>query len=203
MIAGTLTTTGLGDVVPLSRVGKAFISAYALVGCVVFSRIIGQLAVLPLEVRALWAEPIRRPARQPATAAALPRCHALPPLHPPPPQHCPACVCLPPPQLARRKAQRQVFERYGDTLDEDTLATLAHGPLVKALRLSADDSNISRDEFTLLLLLEQGKIGEADLQECRERFQALDVDDNGILDRRDIELLRASGSLWPPSTQRP
>ena len=108
-----------------------------------------------------------------------------------------------PPQLARRKAQRQVIERYGDTLDEDTLATLAHGPLVKALRLSADDSNISRDEFTLLLLLEQGKIGEADLQECRERFETLDVDGNGILDRRDIELLRASGALWPPSTQRP
>ena len=49
-ISGTLTTTGLGDVVPLSRAGKAFFSAYALVGVTLTTRIIGQLAVLPLEL---------------------------------------------------------------------------------------------------------------------------------------------------------
>ena len=83
----------------------------------------------------------------------------------------------------------------GNTLNEETLALLARGPLVKRLELSADDGNCSRDEFTLLLLVEQGKVSEGDLVECREQFKVLDVDGNGKLDKRDLELLRARDKL--------
>ena len=46
---GMLSTAGLGDVVPHSRAGRAFASAYALVGCVLFARVVGYVALRPLE----------------------------------------------------------------------------------------------------------------------------------------------------------
>ena len=139
---GTLTTAGLGDVVPVSRAARVFASLYSLVGTVAFARIVGRLALRPLE-------------------------------------------------REREAAQRGVLRAYGDVLTEETLEALARGPLVKRLGLSQDDSFCSRDEYALLLLVQQGKVSEADLAEVRASFDTLDVDKSGRLWRRDLEILES------------
>ena len=67
---------------------------------------------------------------------------------------------------------------------------VARGPLVKQLGLNKNDAFCSRNEFTLLTLVLQGKLSEGDLQECRERFDALDEDGTGRLSVEDLELVR-------------
>lgn len=140
LIIGALTTAGLGDVVPVTRASKVFVGFYSIVGTLAFTRVVGAVALRPLEA-------------------------------------------------ARRAAQKAVLKRYGSKLTEESLEMLARGPLVKRLGLSADDSSCSRDEFTLLTLVEQGKISESDLAECRKAFDALDVTGEGRLDRDDLEAL--------------
>lgn len=46
---GTLTTAGLGDVVPTRPAAKAFVGCFALVGCAFFAQGFGALALRPLE----------------------------------------------------------------------------------------------------------------------------------------------------------
>jgi hypothetical protein len=48
-ILGTLTTAGIGDVVPSGERAKLFISLYSLVGTLAFARVIGKLALRPLD----------------------------------------------------------------------------------------------------------------------------------------------------------
>jgi hypothetical protein len=62
--------------------------------------------------------------------------------------------------------------------------------VVTRLELSADDSCCTRDEFTLLTLVLQGKVSEADLAECRAAFGVLDVRQLGRVSIEDLELAR-------------
>lgn len=48
MVAGTLTTAGLGDVVPVSRAAKSFIALYSVAGTIAFSQVVGRIALQPL-----------------------------------------------------------------------------------------------------------------------------------------------------------
>ena len=61
-------------------------------------------------------------------------------------------------EAARRAAQRAVLGRYSSELTQETFADLARGPMVKRLDLSKDDRFCSRNEFTLLTLVLQGKV---------------------------------------------
>ena len=45
----TLTTAGLGDVVPATDRGKLLLAAYSLCGCAAFARLVGTLALIPLD----------------------------------------------------------------------------------------------------------------------------------------------------------
>jgi hypothetical protein len=118
LVTGALTTAGLGDVVPRSAAAKAFLSAYSLAGTLAFTRLVGRLALRPLEAE-------------------------------------------------RRAKQREVLGSYGERLTEGSLAALARGPVVKRLGLSQSDDFCSREEFMLLLLVQQGKVSEDDLDEVR------------------------------------
>jgi len=128
----TVTTVGLGDVVPTTSAGRLYVSALSLVGSVMATRTIAAAAVLPLEA-------------------------------------------------AREAARAEQRSAYGQVLDAQTLAELSAGTLVKALGLSSDDTCITRDEFTLLLLVRQGLVAASDLEACREKFDALDLDQSGSL----------------------
>jgi hypothetical protein len=67
--------------------------------------------------------------------------------------------------------------------------------MVKRLDLSKDDRFCSRNEFTLLTLVLQGKVSEADLTECRETFRKLDADGSGELSFEDLEALARRRAL--------
>ena len=146
LVAGVMTTAGLGDVVPSSVASKLFLSAYAPCAVLLFARVLGTRAIRPLE-------------------------------------------------RARAAAQGEVLARYAEGLTAETLDEVARGPIVKRLGLSADDSYCSRDEFTLLTLVLQGKVSEHDLAECRAAFARLDLTGNGRLSIEDIELARQSKLL--------
>ena len=60
---------------------------------------------------------------------------------------------------------------------------------MKRLGLSADDRVCTRDEFTLLLLVLQGKVAEKDIDECRAAFEELDETKSGTLTAEDLELV--------------
>jgi len=141
LISGVLTTAGLGDVVPLSRGAKNFVSVYSVLGTLAFARVVGRIALQPLEAE-------------------------------------------------HRAAQLAVVQSYASPLTEDLLAELSHGPIVKKLGLSQSDEFCSRNEFVLLLLVQQGKVQLTDVEEAKAAFDRLDVDQNEQLDWRDIELLQ-------------
>ena len=146
LLTGTLTTAGLGDVVPTTQLSKLFLAVYAPLAVITFARVLSTLALQPLE-------------------------------------------------SARRAAQRAILTQYGGALTPRTLRELASGPVVKRLGLSQNDAYCSRDEFTLLMLVLQGKIGEADLREVRQTFAALDADGTGRLSLADLELVRQQRML--------
>lgn len=104
-------------------------------------------------------------------------------------------LALQPLEAARRLAQRKVFERYGGTITRRKLRELAAGPLVKRLDLSANDAFCTRDEYTLLTLVLQGKISEADLIECRAAFKELDATASGFISIEDLELVKQRQKL--------
>lgn len=146
LVVGVMTTAGLGDVVPNKVASKLFLSAYAPCSVLLFARVLGSLALRPLE-------------------------------------------------RARAAAQGAVLRRYSEGLTVETLDEVARGPIVKRLGLSTDDSYCSRDEFTLLTLVLQGKVSEQDLAECRATFAQLDKTGNGRLSIFDIELARQARLL--------
>ena len=100
---------------PRTAASKLFLAAYAPLAVLLFARVVGALALLPLEA-------------------------------------------------AKARAQRAVLSRYAEGLTAETLDEIARGPVVTRLELSADDSCCTRDEFTLLTLVLQGKVSEADLE---------------------------------------
>lgn len=140
LAVSTTTTAGLGDVTATTNAAKIFFSLYAPLAVVFFARVVGRLALRPLE-------------------------------------------------LARRSAQAAVLKAYGIVLTEATFLDVARGPLVKQLGLSADDAICTRDEFTLLTLVKQGKITPQDLAECRSTFTKLDGTGSGKLSIEDLELV--------------
>jgi len=127
--------------VPRTAASKLFLAAYAPLAVLLFARVVGALALLPLEA-------------------------------------------------AKAQAQRAVLSRYAEGLTAKTLDEIARGPVVTRLGLSADDSCCTRDEFTLLTLVLQGKVSEADLAECRDAFGLLDVRQLGRVTIEDLELAR-------------
>ena len=127
--------------VPRTAASKLFLAAYAPLAVLLFARVVGALALLPLEA-------------------------------------------------AKVQAQRAVLSRYAEGLTAETLDEIARGPVVTRLGLSADDSCCTRDEFTLLTLVLQGKVSEADLAECRAAFNMLDVRQLGRVSIEDLELAR-------------
>ena len=141
MIVGIITTAGIGDVVPTTAASKLFIALYSPLAVVASARVLGTLAMRPLET-------------------------------------------------VRRAAQRQVLERYSGTLTVEKLRELTAGPLVKRLGLSADDASCSMDEYTLLTLVLQGKVGENDLEECRAAFRELVETGADRLSIEDLELAK-------------
>ena len=94
---------------PRTAASKLFLAAYAPLAVLLFARVVGALALLPLEA-------------------------------------------------AKAQAQRAVLSRYAEGLTAKTLDEIARGPVVTRLGLSADDSCCTRDEFTLLTLVLQGKV---------------------------------------------
>jgi len=62
---------------------------------------------------------------------------------------------------------------------------------VKELDLSSDDSHITRDEFTLLMLAEQGIVTKDDLGMCRSKFDKLDVDKTEKLGNVELQIAKA------------
>lgn len=76
--------------------------------------------------------------------------------------------------------------QYGASLSAETLDTLARGELVTELGLSQSKTYCTKNEFTLLLLLQQGIVSGDDIQRCREAFARLDADGSGRLDEADL-----------------
>ena len=106
-----------------------------------------------------------------------------------------SALALLPLEAAKSRAQRAVLRRYAEGLTASTLDEIARGPVVTRLGLSADDSYCTRDEFTLLTLVLQGKVSEADLAECRAAFTVLDARQLGRVSIEDLELARQTRLL--------
>ena len=106
-----------------------------------------------------------------------------------------SALALLPLEAAKTRAQRAVLRRYAEGLTASTLDEIARGPVVTRLGLSADDSYCTRDEFTLLTLVLQGKVSEVDLAECRAAFTVLDARQLGRVSIEDLELARQTRLL--------
>jgi len=146
LIIGTLSTAGLGDVVPTTSAAKLFLACYAPLAVCAFARAVGAVALRPLD-------------------------------------------------RARRRAQRAVLERYRGRLTPRTFDEVCSGPLVQKLGLSDNDATCTRDQFTLLTLVMQGKVSERDLDECRAAFAALDATRSGRLTTEDLEAWQQARQL--------
>ncbi|KAL1522743.1 hypothetical protein AB1Y20_017716 [Prymnesium parvum] len=112
-----------------------------------------------------------------------------------------AFIALVPLEEARRRKQLAVLKRYAH-LSKKTLDEVSRGPLVKRLGISEDDNFCTRAEFTLLMLVLQGKVMESDLQECVATFDSIDADCSGKLTIEDVELLHQRRLLRNPRLQR-
>ena len=141
LVIGAMTTAGLGDVVPSTQATKLFLALYSPLAVIMFARVVGALALRPLNA-------------------------------------------------ARRLAQRKVLERYGGTLTQQKLTELTASPLVKRLELSVDGTYCTRDQYTLLTLVLQGKVTEEDISECRAAFQQLDETGRERISIVDLEIVR-------------
>ena len=91
----------------------------------------------------------------------------------------------------RRKLELAVLNQYGDHLTEEELWELAAGEQLQALGLSSSPEYVTRNEFTLAMLIRMHKLDEADLSSCFEAFGKLDTTNDGKLDLRDVRAIRA------------
>ena len=98
-------------------------------------------------------------------------------------------------QMSTEKAKEKVLESVPEVLTEEVFEFLSKGDEVRRLGLNENDGSCSRDEFTLLLLVQQGIVTEDNLKECREKFYKLDVNGNGRLERNDLDQLKLRGEV--------
>lgn len=132
----TATGVGSGDVVPRSTSGRLTTAIFSMASSLVFARLIGAVALVPLE---RW--------------------------------------------------RRRILDAFGTVLTADTLAELARGNRVKQLGLSKCDGYVTRDEFTLLALIEQCLVSVQDIDIARAKFDQLDRDGTGRLHQADLDIL--------------
>lgn len=80
-----------------------------------------------------------------------------------------------------RSRQRAASRRLlGATMDRTTIR-----------QMDVDgDGQVSRAEFLALVLVQLGKVAQADVDECLARFDELDEDGSGSIDKNDIALAR-------------
>lgn len=101
---------------------------------------------------------------------------------------------------ARRKAQTQVLDSWGEELTPAALKKLSRGELVKDLGIAMRRDSCDRNGFALLALVEMGKITAEDLAECREVFSRLDRSGRGRLSWDDLALVardaKREGDEW-------
>ncbi|GMH48539.1 hypothetical protein TrVE_jg5744 [Triparma verrucosa] len=95
-----------------------------------------------------------------------------------------------PVEMREKKLKVEMLQKLPDELDEETFEYLASSERVKKLGLSANDSYCTRDEFTLLMLVELGVVTEEDLDMCRRKFEKLDVDRSGSITKMDLYLVK-------------
>ena len=104
--------------------------------------------------------------------------------------HNMSTISMIPIELRKRRVERAVLRQFGNQLDDAALRELATGPLVKRLQLSATRADgldeCTREMFALAMLLRLGRISEQDVRSTFDAFRRLDVDDDGVLNSRDI-----------------
>lgn len=83
------------------------------------------------------------------------------------------------------------MDEIPNELNRETFEYLINGERVRDLGLSQDPRYCTRDEFTLLMLVDLGIVQEEDLAMCRDKFEKLDVDKSGRITKRDLQLLAA------------
>ena len=86
----------------------------------------------------------------------------------------------------RRRLELAVLRQYGDVLEEEELWELACGEQLQTLGLSESPAYVTRNEFTIAMLVRMHKLEERDLRMCQEAFGKLDVDRSGRLDMNDV-----------------
>ena len=101
------------------------------------------------------------------------------------------CVALIPLQAAQKKERELAMDEIPNELNRETFEYLINGERVRDLGLSQDPRYCTRDEFTLLMLVDLGIVQEEDLAMCRDKFEKLDVDKSGRITKRDLQLLAA------------
>ena len=101
------------------------------------------------------------------------------------------CVAIIPLQAVQKKERELAMDEIPDELNRETFEYLINGERVRYLELSQDPKYCTRDEFTLLMLVDLGIVEEEDLAMCREKFEKLDVDNSGRITKRDLDLLAA------------
>ena len=230
LVATTATTTGFGDVAPITPAGRAVCCGVALAG-------FGLVGTLAARVVDDWVARQRNPGRRRRRsglrlglaaaclllfgAAGLRRCDGLAwgdalylsvmvatttgygdvvPSAAGRPfaaafgllsavtfSNLVGALAVAPLERELAAARRAALASYPE-LTPATLAELARGAVVTDLGLSTNSSNISRDEFTLLLLVKQGLVAPGDLDDARARFDALDADKTGVLSQADLDL---------------
>lgn len=104
--------------------------------------------------------------------------------------HNMSMISMIPIELRKRRVERAVLRQFGNQLDDAALRELATGPLVKRLQLSATRADgldeCTREMFALAMLVRLGRISEQDVRSTFDAFRRLDVDDDGVLNSRDI-----------------
>ena len=104
--------------------------------------------------------------------------------------HNMSTISMIPIELRKRRVERAVLRQFGNQLDDAALRELATGPLVKRLQLSATRADgldeCTREMFALAMLVRLGRISEQDVRSTFDAFRRLDVDDDGVLNSRDI-----------------
>lgn len=85
--------------------------------------------------------------------------------------------------------RRRILDTYGTVLTAESLARLARGRDARHFGLSDDDSYVTRDQFTLLALINQRLVSVDDIQAARAKFDQLDRDRTGKLHQADLDIL--------------
>mmetsp|Transcript_250 Transcript_250/g.340 ORF Transcript_250/g.340 Transcript_250/m.340 type:complete len:152 (+) Transcript_250:706-1161(+) len=96
-----------------------------------------------------------------------------------------------------RQSRRQLLLDTYSQLTPTLFTRLANGIEVRTLGLTDDNATCTRDQFTLLVLIQQGIVSIDDLNEARAIFDALDADRSGFLSADDLDHLAREGKMAP------